>query len=464
MKVIYALIPQRTGDSRGLTGYSDLPLSTISADCNRHRCERKCAGDCSYPGYAHSVRRGNLAPQCSICLSSIATTEECWLCFVRYSTTIKQKGLLPEPFESIFGSRMNCSINPPALCSRANSAIVAIVYLLATAALAQTKPVVVLLATGGTIAMKIDPLKGAPVPAISGEDLVATVPEVVKYAQVEVKDVFNIPSDYMDPARWTALTREVQMALLRPEVAGVVVSHGTDTLEETAYWLDLTVESKKPIVLIGAQRNASEPDFDGPRNLLNAVRIAIDPQSKDRGVMVAMNNQINAAREVTKTHTSSVETFKSGDFGLLGEVDFDRVVYWRMPTRRQNVPIKTHDMPYVEIVTMYGGADGYLVRAAVEHGAKGLVVQGLGWGNVNQSMFVAIKNAIAQGIPVVITSRVPNGRVLPNYGWEGGGKTLVEAGSVMGDDLSPQKARILLMLLIQNRVTGQKNLQAAFDR
>jgi L-asparaginase len=342
--------------------------------------------------------------------------------------------------------------------------LLAVLCLVTAATYAQSKPVVVLIATGGTIAMKIDPVKHAPVPAISGEDLLATVPEAAKYANVEVKNPSNVPSDYMDPVRWMALTRDVNAALARPEVSGVIISHGTDTLEETAYWLDLTVDSEKPVVLIGAQRNASEPDFDGPRNLLNAVRIAIDPQSKGRGAMLAMNNQINAARDVTKTHTSSVETFKSGDFGFLGEVDFDRVVYWRSPSRRQHVPIKTDTMPYVEIVPMYGGADGYLVKAALEHGAKGLVVQGLGWGNVNVPMFAAIKDAIAKGVPVVITSRVPNGRVLPNYGFEGGGKTLVDAGAVMGDDLSAQKARILLMLLLQNGVSGQKNLQAAFDR
>jgi len=344
------------------------------------------------------------------------------------------------------------------------SVLLTVLCLLATIAAAQTKPVVVFIATGGTIAMKIDPVKHAPVPAISGEDLLATVPEVSKYATVEVKNVSNVPSDYMDPVRWTALTREVNTALARPEVAGVIISHGTDTLEETAYWLDLTVDSDKPVVLIGAQRNASESDFDGPRNLLNAVRIAVDPQSKGKGAMLAMNSQINAARDVTKTHTSSVETFKSGDFGFLGEVDFDRIVYWRAPLRRQHLPIKTDSMPYVEIIPMYGGADGYLIKAALDHGAKGLVVEGLGWGNVNKPMYAAIKDAIAKGTPVVITSRVPNGRVLPNYGWEGGGKTLVEAGAVMGDDLSPQKARILLMLLLQDGVTGQKNLQASFDR
>lgn len=226
------------------------------------------------------------------------------------------------------------------------------------------------------------------------------------------------------------------------------------------------MDSPKPVVLIGAQRNASEPDFDGPRNLLGAVRIATDPASAGKGAVLAMNDQINAARDVTKTHTSSVETFKSGDFGLLGTVDSDRITYARAPLRRRHVPIRSDAdaMPYVEIVPMYGGADGALIRAAVEHGAKGIVVQALGWGNVNLPMFAAIKEALARGVPVVISTRVPNGRVLPHYGWDGGGKTLVEAGAVMADDLSPQKARILLMLLVQSGVQGQTALQAAFSR
>lgn len=206
--------------------------------------------------------------------------------------------------------------------------------LASSAAPAQPLPVVQFIATGGTIAMKIDPVKKAPVPAISGDDLLTTVPDAAKYARIEVSNLSNVPSPYMDPPRWIQLTRAVQAALARSEVVGVIISHGTDTLEETAYWLDLTVQSDKPIVLIGAQRNASAPDFDGPRNLLNAVRIAVDPGSAGKGTLLAMNNQINAARDVTKTHTGNVETFQSGDFGFLGEVWPERVVYSRAPQRR----------------------------------------------------------------------------------------------------------------------------------
>jgi len=286
-------------------------------------------------------------------------------------------------------------------------------------------------------------------------------------AQVEVENLSNVPSDYMDPDRWVQLQKSVAQALARPEVAGVIVSHGTDTLEETGWFLDLTVDSQKPVVLIGAQRNASERDFDGPRNLLNAARICVDGGARGKGSMIALNNQINAARDAVKTHTSDVETFKSGDLGFLGVADYDRIVWYRAPSRRQHIALRAmgegQHLPRVDIVPMYGGADGTFVRAAVAAGAKGLVIQALGWGNMNVPMFQAVKEAIGKGIPVVISTRVWTGRVLPNYGFEGGGKTLQQAGAVFADNLSPQKARILLMLALQTTV-DPKQIQVLFDR
>ncbi|RQO36374.1 L-asparaginase [Herminiimonas sp. KBW02] len=341
---------------------------------------------------------------------------------------------------------------------------ISLLFLAALPAFAQNKPVVQFIATGGTIAMKIDPVKNAPVPAISGDDLLATVPDVAKYATIEVNNLSNVPSDYMDPPRWIGLTKAVQTALDRSDVSGVIVSHGTDTLEETAYWLDLTVKSNKPVVLIGAQRNASVSDFDGPRNLLNAVRIAVDPQAKDKGAMLAMNNQINAARYVTKTHTANVETFKSGDYGFLGEVYPDRVTFSYTQLRRMHIPIRTEQMPEVEIIAMYGGADGAALRNAVDRGVRGIVVQALGMGNMNVAMLEAVKYAISKNVAVVVSTRVHNGRVLPSYGFQGGGKTSFEAGAVMADDLKPAKARILLMLALQHGISTQKGLQEVFDR
>ncbi|PWK34087.1 asparaginase [Cupriavidus plantarum] len=324
-------------------------------------------------------------------------------------------------------------------------------------------PLCQLISTGGTIAMKIDPVRNAPVPALSGDDLVAIVPGISQIVRLEVTNLSNVPSDYMDGERWVSLQRAVEGALARPEVAGVIVSHGTDTLEETAWFLDLTVRGDKPLVLIGAQRNASSPDFDGPRNLLNAARICAAPNTRGLGAVIAMNNQINAAREVTKTHTADVETFKSGDFGVLGVIDPDRIVISRTTTRRQYLEIGAAPLPRVEIIPMFGGASGDLIRAAVGFGAKGLVIQALGFGNVNEPMYEAIREAIDGGVPVVISTRVQNGRVQPSYGFVGGGQTLKAAGAVFADNLSPQKARILLMLALQE-TRDAAALQAIFDR
>jgi L-asparaginase len=320
-----------------------------------------------------------------------------------------------------------------------------------------------LIATGGTIAMKIDPAKKSPVPAISGEDLVATVPEIAKVARIQIQNISNVASPNMDPPRSIELQKAVIAALARPEISGVIVSHGTDSLEETAYFLDLTVKSEKPVVLIGAQRNASEADFDGPRNLLNAAKICVAAEAKNKGVMLALNNQINSAREATKTHTSDVETFKSGDFGFLGVVDNDRVIFYRAPLRRQHVAIKQDVLPRVDIVTTYGGNDETQIRAATAARAKGIVVEALGLGNVNPATYEAVKEAISKGVVVAISTRVPNGRVLPHYGYVGGGQTLKSAGAVFCDNLSPQKARLLLMLALQY-TQNAKELQSYFDK
>jgi len=284
-----------------------------------------------------------------------------------------------------------------------------------------------------------------------------------KMAKITGEQIASIGSQDMNDDVWLRLARRANELLATPGVDGIVVTHGTDTLEETAYFLDLTVPGDKPVVLIGAQRNASEKDFDGPRNLLNAARVCVSPDARGKGAMIVLNNQVNAAREVAKGHTSSVETFRSGDFGFLGVADADRVVFYRAPTRRQHVPLVQDKLPYVEIVAMYGGADGAMIRAALAAGAKGIVVQALGWGNMNVPMYEAVQEAIGKGVPVVISTRVPTGRVLPVYGFKGGGKTLKEAGAVFADDLSPPKARLLLMLALQT-TSKPAEIQRLFDR
>ncbi|MCC5886930.1 MAG: asparaginase [Gammaproteobacteria bacterium] len=314
---------------------------------------------------------------------------------------------------------------------------------------ADTRPVCQLIATGGTIAMRPAEEGGAPVPADSGEALLAAVPELAALADMEVLNLYNVPSPHMDPARWVGLHEAVTAALDRDDVAGVIVTHGTDVLEETAWFLDLTVKSEKPVVLTGAMRDAASRDFDGPHNLLAAAKVCVSKASRGRGTMLVMDNLIHAGREVRKGHTSRGD-FNSGEAGALGEVRTVGPVFWRRPERRQDpMPIVIPELPRVDIVAMYPGADGTGIEAAVAAGAEGIVIAALGLGNVNPAMARAIEAAIEAGVVVMISSRVADGSVAPVYGYDGGGASLQSAGAVFAWDLSPQKVRIALMLILQ---------------
>ncbi len=323
-------------------------------------------------------------------------------------------------------------------------------------------PRVVVLATGGTIASRFDPESGALRAAITGDQLVQAVPELSELARMSVEQIANVNSWDMTPAIWRQLEARANALLAEPDVAGIVVTHGTDTLEETAYFLDLTVTSDKPVVVVGAQRSAMESDSDGPRNLLNAVRVAVSPEAVGMGTLVVMNGQINAARDVTKTNTLDVETFQTLSFGLLGVADVEEVRFYRAPTRRQTIPLQpAHRLPTVEIVTEYAGSDGRVIRALLEQGTmEGLVVAGVGLGHVSSGSVAAIREVRARGIPVVTSTRVLTGRVVPLYS---NNVELLDAGVVLSDNLSPQKARVLLMLAM-TRGTGTEELQAYFRR
>lgn len=323
-------------------------------------------------------------------------------------------------------------------------------------------PLCVLLSTGGTIASRIDPQTGLAVPVRSARELLQATPRLASLAEMEVGEVFCIPSPHVGPVHWLALHESVTQALARPEVTGVVISHGTALLEETAWFLDLTINNSKPVVLIGAQRNASDPDFDGPFNLFHAVRVCISEQARGKGVLVMLNQHVNAAREVTKTHTFDVQTFTSGEWGYLGNVSADRVVFHRSPMRRLHVPLVCKDLPDVEVISMYAGADGRLVTAAAQY-AKGLVIQAVGAGHVNEAMHQAIAATIRQGIKVVVATRIPNGGVRPCYGFSGSSQLLKDAGAILASDLSAWKARILLMLAISSGMDTNQ-IQDLFDR
>ncbi|MFN7921017.1 MAG: asparaginase [Bryobacteraceae bacterium] len=341
---------------------------------------------------------------------------------------------------------------------------VALILGISVSTVAQKLPAISVLSTGGTIASKHDPAKGGYVPALSGEDLVAAVPAIKQLAQIDVEQISNVSSSDMTPEIWLRLAVRANELLARPDVTGIVVTHGTNTLEETAYFLDLTVASNKPVILVGAQRPASDPDSDGPRNLLDAIRVAIAPEAVGKGAMVVMNGQINAARDVTKTNTSQVETFRSLEFGSLGTVDVEKIRFSRAPLRRQSFTVNARTrLGRVDIVMSYAGADGLTIRSLVRDNAvQGLVVSGMGLGAVTSSMFEAIQEIRARGIPVVISTRVPTGRVFPLSANKGSALTLRQIGCVLADNLSPQKARVLLMLGLTK--TGDPEvLQRYFD-
>jgi len=341
-----------------------------------------------------------------------------------------------------------------------------ICYLTVTSTSAgQSLPTVVVLSTGGTIASRTDPAKGGYVPALSAVDLIAAVPAIKKVAQIEAQQIANISSSDMTPTVWLDLSMRINDVLSRADIAGAVVTHGTNTLEETAYFLDLTVTSSKPVVLVGAQRPASDPDADGPRNLLDAIRVATSPEATGNGVMVVMNGQINAARDVTKTNTSQVETFRSLEFGALGVVDVAAVRFYRSPLRRQTLMVDSRTaLPRVEIVPTYAGADGRFIRSLVRDGdVDGIVVTGMGLGGVPGAVFDAIQEARMKGLPVVVGTRVPTGRIFPLSATKGSALSLKAIGCVLADNLSPQKARILLMLAL-TETRDSVRLQEFFDR
>ena len=331
------------------------------------------------------------------------------------------------------------------------------------AALSQERsPRVVVLATGGTIASTYDEQTGALRAALTGDEIVSSVPGLAELARVTVEQIANVNSRDMTPAIWLRLAERANALLAEPDVSGIVVTHGTDTLEETAYFLDLTVTSDKPVVVVGAQRAPTNFDTDGPRNMLNAVRVAISPEAVGMGTMVVMNGQINAAREVTKTNTQDVETFQTLDFGLLGVADVEAVRFYRAPLRRQTIALEPGvELPNVAIISEYAGSDGRAIRLLLEDGnLDGLVVAGLGLAHVSTPTLEAIRAVRARGIPVVVSTRVLTGRIVPLYA---NNVDLLDIGCVQADNLSPQKARVLLMVAM-TRTTNPEELRRIFDR
>jgi L-asparaginase len=320
-------------------------------------------------------------------------------------------------------------------------------------------PLVVVLSTGGTIAGRggsstsLSEYKSG---SILGSELIDAVPEIKQYAQVRVEQVANIGSTNMNTAIWLKLAARINAIFSEdPKVAGVVVTHGTNTLEETAYFLHLTVKHDKPVVLVGSQRPATAISADGPLNLLNAIRVAGAPAARGKGALVVMNDEINGARDVTKSNTYRVEAFRSGELGYLGYVDADAVSFYRASTKRHTAQSefdvsKLSALPKVEILYAYA-EPGVEVIKAVGASAAGVVFAGTGAGGLSDAERAAIKTlGPIDTRPVMVRSnRTGNGRVLSRKDYDA-------EGMVAGDNLNPQKARILLMLaLTKTRDLGE---------
>ncbi len=317
---------------------------------------------------------------------------------------------------------------------------------------------VLLIATGGTIAMRKDQF-GKVVPAVSGRDLLTSLPTLATEAEWEVFDFSNFASCNMSPTRMLDLAGEVERRLSADaKLQGVIITHGTDTLEETAYFLDVTIRDPRPIILAASQRDASERDSDGPRNLRGAMLIALDRHARGRGVVIALNEEIHAARDVRKLHTSSVDAFSSGEIGSLGNIDNGEVIWHRRPepTVKLGLPLYLAE---VGIIKAYTGMPAGYIELMVKQGLSGLVIEAFGRGNLPPVLVSEIKDTVSRGVPVVITSRCLFGRTAPVYGYPGGGADLEKAGAWFASDLSTEKVRLLLGIALA-RGTAPEQLKS----
>ncbi len=301
--------------------------------------------------------------------------------------------------------------------------------------------------TGGTFSMMIDENTGGAVPKYSGEELLQKIPEANDFAEITCYDFGKYPGPHMMPELMLKLSAEIKELIKEKDYSGVIVTHGTDTLEETAYLLDLTIKTEIPIVVIGSMKNSSEPDWDGPRNLLDAIHICLTENCRNIGALVCLNGEVNAASEVTKIFTDEVDTFSSLDFGALGFVQNGRVILNRLPRKLET--IETNKIiSNVDLLTVYAGMNEKFLKYSADSKTEGLVIEALGVGNVPPPVFEGIKYVVEKGIPVVLVSRCPAGETLDIYSYPGAGKHIHNLGVLFAEYLNGQKARIKLMLAL----------------
>jgi len=311
-------------------------------------------------------------------------------------------------------------------------------------------PNIVILATGGTIAGSAESATQAGYTSgqVGIETMIAAVPGIKDLANITGEQLSNVGSQDMSIEIWFKLTNRINELLATDKVDGIVITHGTDTQEETAYFLNLVVKSDKPVVTTGSMRPSTAVSAEGPLNLYDAVAVAANPKSKGHGVMVVMNDQIHSAQAVTKTNTTSVQTFMSPMQGLMGAVIYGQLEFYRQPHGIHTIDSEfsiegVKELPRVDIIYMDVGATPDLIDFSIKAGAKGIVIAGVGNGNMNAAMLETCKKATANGIVVVRSTRVPTGYVLRNAEVNDD-----ENGTIASDELNSQKSRVLLMLAL----------------
>ena len=339
----------------------------------------------------------------------------------------------------------------------------AVLFMLLGTTLAFAKPTIYILATGGTIAgsgsgaLDTSYTSGT----VTVDKLIAAVPEINKIATIKGEQISNIGSQEMNNEVWFKLANRVNELLTSGKADGIVITHGTDTMEETAYFLNLVVKSDKPIVMVGAMRNSGSLSADGPLNIYNAVNVAMCKKAVGKGVMVVMNDEIHAAREVTKTNTTAVNTFKSPNSGKIGTVFYGNVKFYMNPVRKHTVNsafdiTKIKELPRVDIIYSHSNDNPDFVNLAVKNGAKGIINAGMGNGNPFPSALEALGEAVKSGVVVVRDSRVGSGETTLNGEVDDG-----KYGFLASDNLNAQKARVLLMLAL-TQTTDKAKIQEFF--
>lgn len=307
---------------------------------------------------------------------------------------------------------------------------------------------ILLIHTGGTISMQLHSETGAVMP-IENNPLTAEGEKLKQHAHISEIEAFNLPSPHITPKEMLDLKLLIDRYINEQNIDGVVITHGTDTLEETAYFLDLTVETDLPIVLTGAMRSSNEIGSDGLYNLLSAVKVASSEDAKGKGVLVVLNDEIHTAENVTKTHASNVSTFQSPQYGPIGFISKDIVHFHHSPNHRPVYPIQNIDKK-VALFKVYAGMEPDLLESAVQLGYDGLVLEGLGQGNIPPRLVPAVEAILKKNIPIVLVSRCFNGIAQDVYGYTGGGKELKNLGVIFAKGLNGQKARLALLIALNH--------------